>query len=90
MSDTDCCRGESNGYHPRGMHSHNCPVYLANCEAMEGRRWQPGDPVHEQPRWYGTCGPCGVQWVAPVDRCPSCGELSTEALRAALAERDAR
>lgn len=43
--------------------------------------WQPGDPVHpEPPPPRGSCGPCLVAWTAETDRCPECGELSTELL----------
>ncbi len=94
MSPRDCCRGEvAAGGHPRGMHTQTCKVYLANCETWERVQaqsqarleWQPGDPVHPaEPAHYGSCGPCLVRWTAPVDRCPECGELSTEALRTAV------
>lgn len=51
------------------------------------RPWEPGDPVYPaEPLFSGSCGPCMVRWTAPVDRCPECGELSTEALRARVSE----
>lgn len=47
--------------------------------------WSPGDPVHPaEVKPYGSCGPCLTRWTAETDRCPHCGELSTEALRAAI------
>lgn len=48
--------------------------------------WQPGDPVYpdQEPKIRAHCGPCLVAWTADTDRCPDCGELSTEALRAAI------
>ena len=47
--------------------------------------WQPGDPVHPEqaPTVRYHCGPCLVAWTANINRCPECGEMSTEALRAA-------
>lgn len=54
----------------------------------QGSEWQPGDPVYPEQDLSGRrhCGPCLVAWTADVDRCPECGQLSTEALRAELAE----
>lgn len=53
---------------------------------MTADSWQPGDPVYadQAPTIRYHCGPCLVAWTANVDRCPDCGELSTEALRASV------
>jgi hypothetical protein len=48
--------------------------------------WEPGDPLYPELPRFGHCGPCLVAWTAEIDRCPECGELSTEALRDRLAQ----
>lgn len=30
-----CCRGEPGPLHPKAYHSPGCPVYRANCEALD-------------------------------------------------------
>lgn len=52
--------------------------------------WQPGDPVYRpEPELRGHCGPCLVAWTGDVNRCPECGQPSTEALHARLADAEA-
>lgn len=52
--------------------------------------WQPGDPVYRpEPELRGHCGPCLVAWTGDVNRCPECGQPSTEALHAQLVDAEA-
>lgn len=44
MSAEDCCRGEPGGGDPRGLHSLDCPEYLAFCARLDERRPAPAAP----------------------------------------------
>lgn len=53
MKGDDCCPGEPCYGDPRGLHSEDCPVYLANMETYEASRpplvpqkWPPQLPRH--------------------------------------------
>lgn len=44
MSAEDCCKGEPGGGDPRGLHSLDCPEYLAFCARLDERRPAPAAP----------------------------------------------
>ena len=43
----DCCPGEPVHGDPRGLHTHDCPVYLANMAALD--RWRQHRVDHPPP-----------------------------------------
>lgn len=85
----DCCPGEPCLGDPRGMHSLDCPVYLASMEALEAgqRRLSPGDRLAASGLPLAPGGivrPSGESTLAALRRVT--GEL--EDARRALAGQD--
>lgn len=78
-----CCVGEPWRGEPGGLHSMDCPVYLANAEAMERIAHPPrAEPAIEPLRQSTTllyawdtrwCPDCGSRYFAEDAEC--CGSL---------------
>lgn len=71
----DCCPGEPCYGDPHGMHTMDCPVYLANVAALERSRQQWPAPVsHPVPVVYMSAAGAGellARWDAW--QCERCG-----------------